>query len=331
MSPKFWAGPCFDRVQPTDVDALYHFFFRDLYNSASRIIKINNLPEKADINFVMTHLLMVGSIAVIEHEDNIYMTNGYLGGEKDVNYFGTKVIGANPVLGSYEKTRGVDGEVVFLTPFDNIPMTGNVDKGGLYNLIAFTAALLADNLCSLNTSQINGRVQAIITAEDASIAKSAELVLKDLYAGKPFRVITEELYKRIHVNPISASVQAHQLIELVEVQQYIRAMFWNSLGIDCNYNMKRERLITAEVESNFHSLRVPVTTILNSLNDGFDKCNKSLNTKLEAELNPDLGNFVNSQLDDKKNVLNAIYGVTANKGDGTDGDPNNSNSKNSDE
>lgn len=287
-APTKWTGLCTDRVQPTDVDALYHYFFRELYNSASRIILIDGLPEKADINFVMTHLLMVGSVAAIEDGGYVYMTNGHLAGDKDVNYYGTKVIGANPVLGSYEKTRGVDGEVIFLTPFDNVPLMGAPDKGGIYHLIAFTAALLADNICSLNSSQINGRVQAIITSEDASIAKSAELVLKDLYAGKPYRVITEELYKRIHVNPISASVQAHQLIELVEVQQYIRAMFWNALGIDCNYNMKRERLITAEVESNFHALKVPVSTILNSLNDGFSRCNKSLKTHLKASLNPDL-------------------------------------------
>lgn len=287
-APAKWTGLCTDRVQPTDVDALYHYFFRELYNSASRIILIDGLPEKADINFVMTHLLMVGSVAAIEDGGYVYMTNGHLAGEKDVNYYGTKVIGSNPVLGSYEKTRGVDGEVIFLTPFDNVPLMGAPDKGGIYHLIAFTAALLADNICSLNSSQINGRVQAIVTSEDASIAKSAELVLKDLYAGKPYRVVTEELYKRIHVNPMSASVQAHQLIELVEVQQYIRAMFWNALGIDCNYNMKRERLITAEVESNFHALKVPVSTILNSLNDGFNRCNTSLKTHLKASLNPDL-------------------------------------------
>ena len=290
-----WSGLSLTRAQPTDVDALYNWFFRDLYNAASRVILLDGLPEKADINFVMTHLITVGCVAVIKHNDEIYMTNGYLGGEKDVNYYGTRVIGANPIIGSYNLERGKEAEMLYLTPFDNIPLMSNADRGGLYSLISFTAALLADNLCSLNTAQINGRVQAIITAEDSTIAKSAELVMKDLYAGHPFRVLTEELYKRIHVNPVSASVQAHQLMELVEVQQYIRAMFWNSIGIDANYNMKRERLVTAEVESNFTALKVPVTTMINNLNQCCERANNALGTKLHARLNPEYKPIVNSQ------------------------------------
>lgn len=289
--PKQWAGLSLMRVQPTDVDELYHYFFRELFNSASRVILIDGLPEKADINFVMTHLLTIGSVAVVNIGGNIYMTNGYAGGDKDVNYYGTKVIGANPILGSYELERGKDAEMVYLTPFDNVPLiNGNPHStGGLYELIAFTAALLADNICSLNSAQINGRVQALVTAEDSEIAKSAELSLRDLYAGKPYKVLTEDLYKRIHVNPLAASVNSHQLMELIEVQQYIRAMFWNAIGIDANFNMKRERLVTAEIESNFTSLKVPVTTMLDNLNSCFDKCNKSenLKTNLHARLNPD--------------------------------------------
>lgn len=297
-----WSGLSLTRAQPTDVDALYNWFFRDLYNAASRVILLDGLPKNADINFVMTHLLTVGCVAAIRHKGEIYMTNGYLGGEKDVNYYGTRVIGMNPILGSYSLERGKDAEMLFLTPFDNIPLMANADHGGLYSLISFTAALLADNLCSLNTAQINGRVQAIITAEDSTVAKSAELVMKDLYSGHPYRVLTEELYKRIHVNPISASVQAHQLMELVEVQQYIRAMFWNSIGIDANYNMKRERLVTAEVESNFTALKVPVTTMINNLNQCCDKCNAALGTELHARLNPEYRPIVNSQSEgDDKN------------------------------
>lgn len=298
---KQWSGLILsDRAQPTDVEALYRHFYKELYNSASRIILIDGLPETADVNFVMTHLLTVGSIAVIEHKNKIYMTNGHLGGSKDANYYGTRVIGANPVLGSFDLERGKQGEVIYLTPFDNIPLMAAGDKGGLHSLISFTAALLADNLCSLNTAQINGRVQAIITAEDASIATTAELVMKDLYAGKPYRVLTEEFYKRIHVNPCASSVQSHQLMELVEVQQYIRAMFWNAIGIDSNYNMKRERLVTAEVESNFTALKVPVTTMINNLNDGFEKANKWAGTKLKARLNPEY-KIVKSQEKEVKN------------------------------
>ena len=64
-------------------------------------------------------------------------------------------------------------------------------------------------------------------------------------------------------------------------------MFWNAIGIDSNYNMKRERLVTAEVESNFTALKVPVTTMINNLNNGFERANKWAGTELKARLNPE--------------------------------------------
>ena len=275
-------------VYPTNVEECQRYFFKELFNSVSNVILIDNLPEKADNNYVITHLILTGSIAVIRMKDEIYMTRAHLGGERDVNFYPTRVIGANPKLGTINLERGVDGEVIYLTPFDRIPVFNDgCGEGGLFPLISITAQLLADNICSLNCAQINGRVQTIVTAEDSSIAKTAELVLKDLYAGKPYRVATEELYKHIHVNPVTSSVHAKNLIELIETQQYIRAQFWNAIGIDSNYNMKRERINEAEINSNFTALKVPIETMLNTLNEGFDSANTCLGTKLHARLNPE--------------------------------------------
>lgn len=294
-------------VYPTNVEETHRYFFKDLFNSVSNVILIDNLPEKADNNYVISNLILTGHIAAIRHKGEIYMTDARLGGERDVNFYPKRVIGANPVIGSIDLERGVDGEVIYLTPFDKIPVFNEgFTEGGLFQLISIAASLLADNICSLNCAQINGRVQAIVTAEDSQIAKSAEIVLKDLYAGKPYKVLTDELYKHIHVNPIASSVHAKQLIELIETQQYIRAQFWNSIGIDANYNMKRERLNEAEINSNFTALKVPVTTMLATLNEGFDSANKCLGTKLHARLNPEYkvikaNNFVNSQKSEAKN------------------------------
>lgn len=300
---KEWAGLSLLRVHPTDVNALYSYFFEELFNSASNVIIIENLPEKADKNFVITNLLLTGSIATIKVKGDIYMTNGYLGGTRDVNYYGTKIIGANPVLGSFELERGKDGEISFLTPFDKIPIKTDCFRGGLFPLIAFTAALLADNISSLNCAQINTRVQAVYSAENSSIAKSAELVLKELYEGKPYKVITEELMEHLHVSPINNSAKASNLIDLIELQQYIRAQFWNAIGIDANYNMKRERMNEAEINSNFTALKVPISTILNTLNEGFETTNKCLGTKLHAKLNPEfkVQKIVNLQNTNLKN------------------------------
>lgn len=282
----------YDIFKATSVEQLYKHFFRTLYNNASKLLVINGIPEKVNPDFVMSQLLLVGRIAVFKHNGDITMLNCNVGGEVDRYYVPQRVLIANPVIGSKDMQRDEDAVVIHLTPMDILQEYPKASpyfafEGGIYSLIAMCANLLADNISSINTAQINTRVHAVFTAEDESASKSAEEVLRRIYSGKPYSVVTSEMLKKFTVNPLSNSAVSKDLVELLEVCQYINAMFWNALGIDCNYNMKRERLITAEVDKNLMSLKVSIETILETLNADFEKCNSILGTSLSAELNPE--------------------------------------------
>lgn len=282
----------FDLFKATDVDNLYRHWFRSFYNNASKLVQIQNLDESIDENFVMSQLLLSGRIAVFKNEGKIYMLNCNVGGAVNEYYKPTKVLIANPTLGSFELSRDFDAAVVHLTPMDVLreyPKTSPMyaPEGGIYSLIAMCANLMADNISSINSAQINARVHAVFTAESDDAAEAAKLVLKDIYSGKPYSVVTSELLKRFSVNPISNSGTSKELIELLEVCQYIISMFWNNLGIDSNYNMKRERLITAEVDKNLMSLKVPIETILETLNSDFNIVNNLFGTEYHAIMNPE--------------------------------------------
>ena len=229
--------------------------------------------------------------------------NCNVGGAVDEYYKPTRVLIANPVLGSKDLKRDEQAAVVHLTPMDILqeyPKSSPLFsyEGGLYSLISMCANLLADNISSINTAQINTRVHAVFTAESDSAAASAETVLRRIYEGKPYSVVTSEILAAIHVNPLSNSAVSKDLIELLEVCQYIFAMFWNAIGIDANYNMKRERLITAEVDKNLMSLKVPIETILETLNADLDKTNELFGTDYHAVLNPEF--VVTSPQDDSE-------------------------------
>lgn len=216
----------------------------------------------------------------------VYAIHGNPAGQPDAFRNPTQLVYANTVLGSGNLTEGKDGVLVYLTPSDRL-FTFTTYGGGLYSLIASTAQLLADNTSSINCAQINGRVQTVFTSESTQEAKSAEVILKDMYAGKPYRVIPSEILSKFQAQPIAQSVTSSMLMELVELRQYILAQFWNSIGLDANFNMKRERLITAEVEANSAALKVPIQTILDELNEGFENVKKTFDVELHAELNPE--------------------------------------------
>lgn len=291
---------------PMDKMSLYHHFFRTLYNNASKVILIKGLPEDADYHFIISQLLLVGKIVIFQSKGQTYLLNGNIGGKCDEYYFPTRCIIANPILGSFDLERDVKAVPVYLTPTDRIldsPIHTNVVAGGMYSLISMCANILSECITTINTTLMNTRVHAIYTADTDSAAKSAEPVLRAIYMGKPYSVVTSELLERLNVNPLSEHGLATTLTETLEVCQYVLAMFWNGLGIDMNYNMKRERLITAEVDKNVQSLIVPVQTILETLNEGFDKANSLFNENIHAELNPEF--------------------IATLQGDENDGDPNN--------
>lgn len=275
---------------PLDKNILYQHFFRTLYNNASKVILLKGLPDDADKEFIMSQLLLVGKIAVFKTKGKTYFLNGHIGGIPDEYYYPTKVLIANPVLGSFDLERDKEAVMVYLTPTDRIldvPKSPTIIYGGLFSLISMVANILAECMTTVNTTLMNTRVHAIYTADTESAAKSAEPILKSIYMGKPYSVVTSELLERLNVNPLSEHGLSNCLIETLEVCQYVLSLFWNGIGIDANYNMKRERLITAEVDKNIQSLIVPIQTILESLNDGFKKANDLFNINVEAIKNPD--------------------------------------------
>lgn len=275
---------------PLDKNILYQHFFRTLYNNASKVILLKGLPDDADKEFIMSQLLLVGRIAVFKTKGKTYFLNGHIGGIPNEYYYPTKVLIANPVLGSFDLERDKEAVMVYLTPTDRIldvPKSPTIIYGGLFSLISMVANILAECMTTVNTTLMNTRVHAIYTADTESAAKSAEPILKSIYMGKPYSVVTSELLERLNVNPLSEHGLSNCLIETLEVCQYVLSLFWNGIGIDANYNMKRERLITAEVDKNIQSLIVPIQTILESLNDGFKKANDLFNINVEAIKNPD--------------------------------------------
>lgn len=274
---------------PLDKNILYQHFFRTLYNNASKVILIKGLPDDADYDFIMSQLLLVGRISVFEDKGKVYLLNGHIGGAPDEYYYPTRVLIANPILGSFDLERDRKAVMVYLTPTDrllDVPKVPSLVYGGLFSLISMVANILSECMTTVKVTLMNTRVHAIYTADTEAAARSAEPILKSIYEGKPFSVVTSELLERLNVNPLSEHGLSNCLIETLEVCQYVLSLFWNGIGIDANYNMKRERLITAEVDKNVQSLIVPIQTILETLNSGFNKANKIFGTSLEAILNP---------------------------------------------
>lgn len=305
-----------------DFSLNYNFYFRWLLNKVMQIINIKGLDgTKINANYLKSQLIMDGNICVTDyeagpnHEAGIYCVSGNLGGEPDEYYIPVLYTCANPILGSkqvYRKdwnSNKQNGVVIFNTDIDELGV--NSWTNGLYDLISQTATLLADNIVSINCQQINSRVQVFFTADGEGAATAGEIVLKKMYAGSPYQILRGDILDNLQVNPVSHTGVANNITQLVELQNFIVANFFQSIGIKGNNVMKRERLIEAEIDEQNDMVALSLLEMITSWEKGFREVNELYGTDIHVELNPVLIREIADQFETNVTTEEPVEETTA--------------------
>ena len=266
---------------------VYSHFFDYLYRAARSCIVFGNLPDTFYEPFFAMTLFINGKIAVFRRDNGeLVALNCAQASEPDIYYVPSKVLVVNPRFKgeSYNLTPGEDCEVIYCTSQDMYRF--GVSTGGLYSLISITARLLADNYISLNCAQRNTRLTTALAADDELTQVSIEYVLREMYAGRPYKVVQKTLVDKLENIPLQQTGTNQNLIQLLETHKYILSEFFASIGIDEPQQMKRERLVTAEVEQGAELPMFNIYDIFESIKDGVDRVNEMFDTDITVQINP---------------------------------------------
>ena len=109
---------------------------------------------------------------------------------------------------------------------------------------------------------INKRVNNHIAVSDDNTAESARKYLEKLEAGELGYIMENRLYESLK-SISSSDNNSTRLVDLIELQQYVKASLYNELGLNSNFNMKKERLISEEIEINSNSIYPYIDNMLN--------------------------------------------------------------------
>lgn len=224
-----------------------------------KMFKYENLPDTIPQEMLEYYLLMNGSAFITKVNGNLYAFVGGFGGEPDVYYRPTRYTVANPAL-QYSGYHEIDDESS--TPMNNrqykvgeegVLVRNDPIWEGLQPLMARYATLLSENIVTIRTADVMLRAIAMITAPDDRSRLSAENYIRKLEKGELSVVGESPFFDGVKLQS-PPSNNGSYLTQFIELHQYIKGSFYNEIGLNANFNMKREALNQGETTLNEDSL-----------------------------------------------------------------------------
>lgn len=244
-----------------------------MLNRTQSMFVWRGLPESIPARSLELYLQITGNAGIIEHNGKLYAVTGGMGGEPDPYYMPTLYTVANPALNlSHSYKIGVDCVVI---PNDAMYM-------GLMPMYNRFAAGITESELSLWIALINARLVDLIEALDDRTKDAALTMLKDVVDGKLAVIGSKSLAGAIKAFPY-AQANNRVLTDLIETIQYLKASWYNELGLNANYNMKRESINSGESQLNNDALLPLVDNMLDMRRKGAEAVNRMWGTDITVD------------------------------------------------
>ena len=231
----------------------------------------DTIPERSLELFLQTN----GNVCFYEHNGELYVFTGGMGGEPNVYYMPTIYTISNPAL-KLSKSLEIGSECVVMSN-DSLYI-------GLIPMFTRYASGLTENELSIKLAVINSRIVDLISAPDDRTRLSAEKYLSDIEKGKPGVIAETAFLDGIRAQPYGTTANSNALTNLIEMEQYLKASWYNEIGLNANYNMKRESLNTSESQMNNDALLPLVDDMLKCRKRSVEKVNEMFGTEISVSL-----------------------------------------------
>ena len=254
-----------------------------------RIFEYTGLPDTIPAEFMELYLQYNGFVGIFRTSGNLYASFGGLGGELDAYYQPTKFTVANPYL-KFDATLDIGKDCVVIR--------NDLFMQGLLPIIRRYATALVENDISLDMVSKNMRSMVMITAPTSQLQKAAQLVIDKLNDGEQLVAGDSSFLEGIKVFP-TQSAHGNSITDLIEYHQYLRGGLYNEIGLNANYNMKREKLNDGETALNQDSLLPLIDEMLIERQKGLERVNEMFGTSISVQLSEIWANVKDKQDDER--------------------------------
>lgn len=260
------------------------YYARMMLTRTQEMFKWENLPDTIPQRMLEMQLQTNG-YTLFTYNEKPYVYYGGLGGDPDVYYRPTIYTISNPyqhfnkmVKIDYDKSGKGDGILILN---DSMLL-------GLMPLISRYGSMLVESDISMIVAMINQRLISIMTANDGNTKAACEEFMKKIIAGDLTAVIQDEKgfmdEQNFRTNPYATSGNNNTLSQLIENNHYIFANLCRELGINENYNGKRESITSSESELSEDFTHTLVDNMLSCRKLACEEINHKYGLNLNVEL-----------------------------------------------
>lgn len=256
-----------------DKEAMLRHAVLQMLNKSVKIFKYKNLPDTIKTKDLETQLQVNGYNIWKEVDGKLYTFTGGLGGEPNPYYLPTLAVVANPAL-KYNASLEIGKECVV--------MLNDYYYQGLMPLYNKYGSLLVEAELSLKYAIINARVPALLQADNDETYQSALRFFEKITKGEDYGIISsKEFFDGIRSHDFYKQAYIKDLIESI---QYIKGSWYNEIGLNAAFNMKREAINEAEATLNEDILYPTIDTMFECRKKGIEEVNEMYGTNIEVEL-----------------------------------------------
>lgn len=243
-------------------------------NRLMAIGKFRNLPEHIDEEMLLLTIITRGHVGWIAHKGKLWPLPGNFGPTAKGSVYPTTPQGrptgyiiTNTPLGIAGKIYTIDDDCV-ITRSDPLAM-------GFLPIIERYATMLAENDISLCNVDVLMRALYIISCMDDTEAKGADKFISDIKAGELSYLSDNDFMDKLAVNPGSNAGSNQVLKALIEYGQYLKASCFMDIGLNANWNSKREAINESEAALNDDALLPLIDVFKNCIDTSLEKVNKT--------------------------------------------------------
>lgn len=258
-----------------------------MFDRTNRMFRYTGLPDTIPEPMLEYMLQIYGSVAILEKDGDLYAFRCHFGGPPDPYYRPTQAVVANPALNITDTYRIIN----HFPPFDRttweamlpcVRFLNDSQIQGLLPLFARYATQMAENDVSIRSAQINLRQQTVIVADTGPEIESAESYIANLEAGKLSSIQKRPFADGVKVMNATTG-QSNTVIQLIELQQYLKASWYNEIGLNSNFNMKRQYMSADEINSSADIMLPLIDNMFFSRQQAVEAINKEFGTSISVE------------------------------------------------